>query len=294
MDALKADAAKKQELTDKRHAEVMELLLKLSKHSNSPTPVSSSSSGQVPPIANNSTTNIPATQPPQFATLQSVASQPSPPPTRPPSMFYQPMITTQQIPLYRSPPIMQSAPSLLTSMPQNTRSFFPTNDRRYPFTSYPGETWLENFEESDPSVVVVEGGSSRNARAQIPMRATSWDMNYQDHRNHPGGQVNHPFPVGSRGYGGERIPEADYRLRKLKMPLFDGEDAFGWIYKVERFFEVQGLNTSGEKLRAAVLCLEGPVLVWYRSKEERTPFRIWEELKLHLLERFQPSHEGNL
>lgn len=30
------------------------------------------------------------------------------------------------------------------------------------------------------------------------------------------------------------------------------------------------------------------------SNEERTPFRTWEELKLYLLERFQPSHEGNL
>ncbi|GJZ72924.1 hypothetical protein Tco_0637070 [Tanacetum coccineum] len=28
---------------------------------------------------------------------------------------------------------------------------------------------------------------------------------------------------------------ADHRMWKLKMPLFDGEDSHGWIYKVERF-----------------------------------------------------------
>lgn len=28
-------------------------------------------------------------------------------------------------------------------------------------------------------------------------------------------------------------------IRKLKMPIFDGEDAYGWMYKVERHFPGQ-------------------------------------------------------
>ncbi|GKA78600.1 putative mitochondrial protein [Tanacetum coccineum] len=55
---------------------------------------------------------------------------------------------------------------------------------------------------------------------------------------------------------------ADYRILKLKMPLFDGEDSHGWIYKVE--------------------------------SEARSPFRLWEGLKRRLLERFQLSQEGTL
>ncbi|GKC75003.1 ankyrin repeat-containing protein [Tanacetum coccineum] len=43
----------------------------------------------------------------------------------------------------------------------------------------------------------------------------------------------------------------DFRLRKLKMPLFDGTDVFGWVYRAERFFDVQKVNASGERLRAA-------------------------------------------
>ena len=35
---------------------------------------------------------------------------------------------------------------------------------------------------------------------------------------------------------------SDYRMRKLKMPIFDGEDSHGWIYKVERYFEVQDIG----------------------------------------------------
>ncbi|GJW60654.1 hypothetical protein Tco_0109989 [Tanacetum coccineum] len=63
-------------------------------------------------------------------------------------------------------------------------------------------------------------------------------------------------------HGSERgwQPGSDHRLRKLKMPLFDGEDVYGWVYQVERFFEVQGLITTGDRLRAAVLSLEGSAL----------------------------------
>ncbi|GJW11670.1 ankyrin repeat-containing protein [Tanacetum coccineum] len=55
---------------------------------------------------------------------------------------------------------------------------------------------------------------------------------------------------------------ADHRMWKLKMPLFDGEDSHGWIYKVE--------------------------------SEARSPFRSWEGLKRRLLEMFQLSQDSTL
>ncbi|GJT11038.1 ankyrin repeat-containing protein [Tanacetum coccineum] len=55
----------------------------------------------------------------------------------------------------------------------------------------------------------------------------------------------------------------EHRMRKLKMPVFEGEDAYGWIYRVERYFEIQGLPQQ-EQLRAAALCMEGEALSWYR------------------------------
>ncbi|GJS49818.1 ankyrin repeat-containing protein [Tanacetum coccineum] len=71
------------------------------------------------------------------------------------------------------------------------------------------------------------------------------------------------------------------------------EDAYGWIYKVERYFEIQGLPQH-EQLRAAALCMEGEALSWYRWSEGRTPFHLWDGFKRCLLIRFQQSHEGNL
>ncbi|PKU77286.1 hypothetical protein MA16_Dca016853 [Dendrobium catenatum] len=54
----------------------------------------------------------------------------------------------------------------------------------------------------------------------------------------------------------------DTRSRKLKMPVFEGEDAQGWVYRVERYFSINGL-TEGGKLMAAGLCLEGKALAWF-------------------------------
>ncbi|GKA49307.1 ankyrin repeat-containing protein [Tanacetum coccineum] len=86
----------------------------------------------------------------------------------------------------------------------------------------------------------------------------------------------------------------DYRLRKLKMPLFNGDDVYDWVYQAERFFDIQGLFTTGERLRAAMMCLEGPTLSWSRWSATKEPFRTWEELKSRMLIRFQSFQAGSL
>ncbi|GJW43098.1 hypothetical protein Tco_0071897 [Tanacetum coccineum] len=73
----------------------------------------------------------------------------------------------------------------------------------------------------------------------------------------------------------------------------EGEDAYGWIYRVERYFEIQGLPQH-EQLRAALLCMKGEALSWYRWSEGRTPFHSRDGFKRRLLIRFQQSQEGNL
>ncbi|GJU21685.1 hypothetical protein Tco_1155027 [Tanacetum coccineum] len=75
----------------------------------------------------------------------------------------------------------------------------------------------------------------------------------------------------------------DYRLRKLKMPLFNRDDVYDWVYQAERFFDIQGLFTTGERLRAAMMCLEGSALSWSRWSANKEPFRTWEKLKSRML-----------
>ncbi|GJW36904.1 hypothetical protein Tco_0059824 [Tanacetum coccineum] len=82
----------------------------------------------------------------------------------------------------------------------------------------------------------------------------------------------------------------EHRMRKLKMSLFDGEDAYGWIYRVGRYFEIQELPQQ-EQLRASALCMEGEALSWYRWSEGRTPFHSWDGFKRRLAF-FQPDLSG--
>ncbi|KAI0510225.1 hypothetical protein KFK09_010826 [Dendrobium nobile] len=101
-----------------------------------------------------------------------------------------------------------------------------------------------------------------------------------------------PHLRGTGGYGDFRGNGRDPKVRKLKMPIFEGEDGHGWIYKVERYFAVNGL-TDDEKLTAAGLCLEGKALAWYQWRDRREPIRTWREFKDCLLERFRADGGGD-
>ncbi|GJS21363.1 putative mitochondrial protein [Tanacetum coccineum] len=86
----------------------------------------------------------------------------------------------------------------------------------------------------------------------------------------------------------------DCRMRKLKMPLFDGKDAYGWIYRVERYFEIQGIPQQ-EQLRVAILCMEGEALSWYHWSKGQTPFHTSYMGKIQkvTVNRFQQSQQGD-
>ena len=78
---------------------------------------------------------------------------------------------------------------------------------------------------------------------------------------------------------------ADSRVRKLKMHIFEGGDAYGWVYRVECYFTINGLSER-ETLMAVALCLEGKALAWFQWREQRQPLWSWGEFKDFLLERF--------
>ena len=56
--------------------------------------------------------------------------------------------------------------------------------------------------------------------------------------------------------------------------FFVSNDPEGWLFRVERYFEINRL-TPMEKLHAAVVCLEGEALAWYYFEDGRRGFRGW-------------------
>ncbi|PNX83607.1 hypothetical protein L195_g039651 [Trifolium pratense] len=47
----------------------------------------------------------------------------------------------------------------------------------------------------------------------------------------------------------------------LMIPIFDGEDAFGWTSRVERYFELKGVGDN-DKIQAAMIAMEGKALTY--------------------------------
>lgn len=60
----------------------------------------------------------------------------------------------------------------------------------------------------------------------------------------------------------------------MKMPVLESDDTNDWIYRVERFFAVNGL-TEEERLIAAGLCLEGRAPSWYKYTDKQESIRTW-------------------
>lgn len=70
-----------------------------------------------------------------------------------------------------------------------------------------------------------------------------------------------PSPPRNREQEGERHEERErvaenQSHRKLELPLFEGDDPLGWIFKVERYFSVNGVEEQ-EKVDAAIVSWKG-------------------------------------
>lgn len=86
----------------------------------------------------------------------------------------------------------------------------------------------------------------------------------------------------------ERTSPPHYGGRKMDLPIFNGDEAHGWIVRVERFFRINMVREE-EKLDAIMIALEGRALNWYQWWEEHTSELSWEEFKKAVIRRFKPG-----
>ncbi|GKF32321.1 hypothetical protein Tco_0102119, partial [Tanacetum coccineum] len=102
-----------------------------------------------------------------------------------------------------------------------------------------------------PYPAFVRGSSAARKNNNIP---------HQGVRVQPTNREGMVFGTGSNGNGdyfrvqgdslqpviGKRSYGAENRLRKLKMSIFEEEDAYGWIYHMERYFHIQGIEAMDQ------------------------------------------------
>ncbi|GJW37922.1 hypothetical protein Tco_0060842 [Tanacetum coccineum] len=150
----------------------------------------------------------------------------------------------------------------------------------------PGTTNDMNGERLKPrtSSLFVEGLQPTGFRREFgvdPQAAVDREMQHMMGTNQKGEREHRGAGTNQAG-DGFAYHGFEHRMRKLKIPVFEGKDAYGGIYRVEWYFEIQGLPQQ-EQLRAAALCMEGEALSWYKWSEGRTPIRSWDGFKRRLL-----------
>lgn len=90
----------------------------------------------------------------------------------------------------------------------------------------------------------------------------------------------------------QRREQSREQWRKLDLPLFSGDEAFAWVDRLERFFEVRGVPID-ERMNVAVVALEGQALAWYRWWVTSIPHPTWPLFKEDVVRRFQPEMVEN-
>ena len=77
------------------------------------------------------------------------------------------------------------------------------------------------------------------------------------------------------------------------MAVFHGDDAYTWVDRVERFFEIRGVPEE-EWVSVAMVAMEGKALTWFRWWEEITAVQTWSMFKEVIIHHFQPELVQNL
>lgn len=73
--------------------------------------------------------------------------------------------------------------------------------------------------------------------------------------------------------------------KKVKLPLFEGDDLVAWITRVEIYFDVQN-TTDKMRVKLARLSMEGSTIHWFNLLMETEDELSWEKLKRVLIARY--------
>ena len=91
----------------------------------------------------------------------------------------------------------------------------------------------------------------------------------------------------------EALLEFRQAVKKVELPMFDGDDPAGWISRAEVYFRVQGTRPE-VKVCLAHLCMEGATIHFFNSLINDEEELTWEQLKEALLERYGGHGDGDI
>lgn len=135
--------------------------------------------------------------------------------------------------------------------------------------------------EEDRSDLFRPGASGLRSETVTRIGETRHEVEYGG-RNNPLSHPDRQWPQTEDG--------SDFLTRKLKIPVFNGENPESWVLRVEQYFEMGELSEE-RKLRAVGMCFDDDALMWFRWERDRNPFVSWEQMKYRVLEQFSTTHD---
>lgn len=99
-------------------------------------------------------------------------------------------------------------------------------------------------------------------------------------------------PETSSPLSDEASSEFKMAVKKVELPMFDGDDPVGWVTRAETYFEVQG-SSEEVKVRLAKVCMEGATIHWFNLLRETEDNLTWTKLKQALIERYGGRKSDN-
>ena len=70
------------------------------------------------------------------------------------------------------------------------------------------------------------------------------------------------------------------------LPRFYGDDPFGWLFLLEKYFLENSIEEDDDKLEVAVACLLGEAMEWCIWFESRMTIQSWDHFKREVIKHF--------
>lgn len=186
-----------------------------------------------------------------------------------------PQPTSRQSPILPNPPLPFHLPPnpALTITPQPSPSLLPNPNQAFPVMS----THLQYTTpySQQPSALPSLTTSTTLKPYQINNPYVEPEASNHTHTSHP--QNNNPNTT--------KIP-------RLEVPQFDGKGVEGWLFQIERYFELHSTPRE-QKLVLATFHLTGEALDWYQWMYKTGQVSTWETLARDIKYHFGPSEFWN-
>ncbi|PNX78598.1 pentatricopeptide repeat-containing protein [Trifolium pratense] len=96
-----------------------------------------------------------------------------------------------------------------------------------------------------------------------------------------------PLPPPARAESVEASSQNESRLagKKVKLPVFEGDDPVAWITRAKIYFDVQN-TPDALRVKLSRLSVDGPTIHWFNLLLETEDDLSWEKLKKSLIARY--------